>query len=72
MTVNELREKLSKIDEHTRVVVYVEDDRGIDLFEIEDVSTASSIPGRLEDGKARFTFDRNGPAAWLFIRVVPA
>jgi hypothetical protein len=72
MTVKQLLEKLSKIDENTRVVVYTEHASDLDIFEIEDVSVGTGTPGRLEDGKAVFGFDRKGPASWLFIQVVPA
>lgn len=72
MTVKELREKLSPLDDKTRVVVYTENESRLDIFEIEDISIATGTPDRLEDGKAVFAFDGKGPASWLFIQVVPA
>jgi hypothetical protein len=72
MTIKELREKLSKFDDKTQVVVYTEDEVGLHLFEIDDVSMARGTPSRLQDGTAAFTADNTGPASWLLISVSPA
>lgn len=72
MTVKELREKLSELDDKIRVVVYAEDQPGQRLFEIDDVSICTGTPSRLEDGKAAFKFGKDGPASWLFISVSAA
>ena len=72
MTVKELREKLSRLDDKTRVVVLAEDEPGQPLFEIDDVSLHTGTPSRPEDGKAAFTFGKDGPATWLFISVSAA
>jgi len=72
MTVKELREKLSQLDDETRVVVHQEDENGGRLFEIDDVSIHTGTPSRLEDGTAAFSFRKDGTASWLFISVSAA
>lgn len=72
MTVKELREKLSHLDDKTRVVVFAEDEPRQALFEIDDVSICTGTPKRLEDGKAVFSFGKDGPASWLFISISAA
>ncbi len=56
MNVKELREKLSKLDDNTRVVVYWEEGSEQKFFGIDDVSLTRGTPQRLE-GKPGFTFD---------------
>jgi hypothetical protein len=72
MTVKELREKLSQLDDKIRVVVYAEHEPGQPLFEIDDVSIGTGTPTKLWDGKAAFKFGEDGPASWLFITVSAA
>lgn len=70
MKVKELKEKLSKHDDNTKVVVYWEDENSKQhLFEIDDISMAQGNGDRGPDGKARFAFDKDGLAKWLFITV---
>lgn len=72
MTVRELREKLSEVDDKTKVVVYAEDEATNRLFEIDEVSICTGTPGRDQAGKAGFSFGKDGPASWLFIAVTAA
>lgn len=69
MTVRELREKLSQFDGKTPVVVYAEYESEQRLFEIDEVSISTGTPSRLENGKAAFSFGKDGPVSWLFISV---
>lgn len=71
MTCRELRDKLAEFDEKARVVVYAED-KVQHFLEIDDVSTQSGTPRRLENGKAAFQFASDGPECWLFIIVSEA
>jgi len=71
MTVKELREKLAKLDDKTRVVVLWEEGNDQNLFDIDEVSISRGEPKRIE-GKAGFVFDNTGPATWAFINVEPA
>jgi hypothetical protein len=68
MTVKELRDKLSSVDDQTRVIAYREDGAEQQLFEIEEVSLTKGTPKRVE-GKPGFEFDSKGLVAWLFITV---
>jgi len=70
MNVKELRKKLSKLDDNTRVVVYWEEGSEQKFFGIDDVSLTRGTPQRLE-GKPGFTFDSKGPVEWLFVGVSP-
>jgi hypothetical protein len=72
MTVKELRQKLSKIDDKTDVVVYWEEGKEHQYFEIDDVSLHSGTPQRHPSGNVGFRFETKGPATWLFISVSPA
>ncbi|HEV2177073.1 MAG TPA: hypothetical protein VGW33_07700 [Terriglobia bacterium] len=72
MTVQELREKIANLDGSTPAVVCEEDEASLHFFEIDDVAIRRGKPSRLEDGKAAFAFDTDGPASWLFINVTPA
>jgi hypothetical protein len=72
MTVKELQERLSELDEKIPVVVYSEDESGQHLFEIDDVCLTTGTPARLDDGKAAFKFERDGLASWLFVTVSAA
>jgi hypothetical protein len=71
MNVKELKEKLSKLDDNTKVVVYWEEDKESHFFGIDHVSLTRGTPQRHEDGKPGFTFDSKGPAAWAFISISP-
>lgn len=72
MTVKELKQKLSKFDEKTPVVLYREADSDMELFEIADIAVSAGTPRRDDNGKAGFTFENNGPVKWLFISVEAA
>ncbi len=72
MNVKELRDKLSKLDDKTTVVVYWEREADSQYFEIDDVSLAKGTPRRHADGKVGFTFEKEGPATWLFISISSA
>jgi len=67
MTVAELRKKLEGIDPKTEIVIARETDLSLDLFDVGDVSIAVGTPRRDAKGKARFKFEKDGPAHWLFI-----
>jgi ribosomal protein L21E len=69
MNVKGLRNKLSKLDDETRVVVYWEEGKQRQYFEIEDAALAKGTPHRDANGKPGFIFDSKGPATWLFINV---
>ena len=69
MTVRELRDKLSKFDDETRVVVYTEDKASVQWFEIDDVSIHAGTPSRSHEGKVRFAFDSEGETHWVLISV---
>jgi hypothetical protein len=72
MTVKELRDRLSKFDDKTSVVVYAEDETVHQFFEVDDISIATGSPCRLENGRAGFSFTKDGPVSWLFITVTAA
>jgi hypothetical protein len=70
MTVAELQKKLDGLDPKTSIVVNHEVDTEMNLLEITDVALATGHPRRHENTrKAGFTFDKDGPATWLFINV---
>jgi hypothetical protein len=69
MSVRELREKLSRFDEGTQVVVYAEEEPKGQFFEINDISIETGTPMRAEGGNAAFRFEKGGPASWVFISV---
>jgi hypothetical protein len=71
MKVKELRERLSKLDDKTDIVVYWEEGSEHQYFGIDDVSLTRGTPRRHADGKPGFAFDSKGPAARLFITVSP-
>jgi hypothetical protein len=71
MTIKELKEKLSKLDDQTNVVVYWEDGNESNYFGIDDVSLTRGMPQRHQDGKAGFTFDSKGPVEWVLISISP-
>jgi len=71
MKVKELREKLSKLDGNTDIVVHWEEGSKHQYFGIDDVSLTRGTPRRDAEGKPGFTFDSKGPVAWLFISVSP-
>jgi hypothetical protein len=71
MTVYDLRAKLSKLDGQIKIVVYWEGENETQLAEIDDVSVQKGIPKNLSNRKTGFEFDRNGPAEWAFIEVIP-
>ena len=68
MTVKELRDKLSGVDDQTKVVAYREDGPETQFFEIDEVSLTKGTPDRLK-GKPVFKFDSQGLVAWLFISI---
>ena len=69
MTVDELRKRLDGLDPKTHIVVYRENESGMDFFEISDLSLSTGDALRDEyTRKAGFKFDKDGPATWLFIR----
>jgi hypothetical protein len=68
MTVAELQKKLEGLDPKTYIVVNREIDGEMNLLEITDASLATGSPRRHEGTrKAGFTFEKGGPATWLFI-----
>jgi len=67
MTVEELRRKLEGIDPKTQIVLARETYASLDFFEVGDVSIGVGTPSRDAKGKPRFTFEKDGPAHWLFI-----
>jgi hypothetical protein len=69
MTVKELRQKLTGLDEGTNVIVFWERDDGSNFLDIHDAATAKGTLKRDANGKAGFEFDSKGPATWLFINV---
>ena len=71
MNVGELREKLAKIPDDMKVVVYWEEGPEHQLFGIDDVSATTGNPLRRDDGKAGFTFTSKGNATWLFLSIAP-
>jgi hypothetical protein len=72
MTVKQLREALSKLDENTNIVVYCQDGNEHQFFEINTVSLRKGAPKRLAGERAGFEFAHDGPAEWAFISVEPA
>jgi hypothetical protein len=68
MTVKELREKLAKLDDKARVVVRWDNEGGLNLFEIDDVSLSRGTPTRTK-GKAGFKFQSTGIAEWAFVSI---
>lgn len=68
MTVKELRDKLSGVDDQTKVVVYREDGTEQQFFEIDEVSLTRGTPKRV-NGKPGFEFDSKGLVTWLFVNV---
>ena len=71
MTVNDLRAKLANLDGRQKVVVYWEDENETHFWGIDDISVERGTPKRLGNDKPGFTFDRKGPAEWVFIAVSP-
>jgi hypothetical protein len=71
MTVKELRDKLAKIPDDMRVVVYWEDGAEHQFFGIDEVSVTTGNPCRTSGQKAGFAFDSKGVATWLFVCVSP-
>ncbi|MGD0956465.1 MAG: hypothetical protein ABR953_06485 [Candidatus Acidiferrales bacterium] len=69
MTVKELRQKLSGLDQSTKVVVWWERNGDSTLLDIHEVSLARGTPKRDANNKPGFEFDGNGPVVWLFITV---
>jgi hypothetical protein len=68
MTVAELQNKLEGLDPRTYIVVNHEIDGEMYLLERTDASLATNSPRRHEDTrKAGFTFEKVGPATWLFV-----
>ncbi|SIO60672.1 hypothetical protein SAMN05444166_6481 [Singulisphaera sp. GP187] len=72
MTVKELKEKLSKMDETEQVAVDLNDDSGHFLFDIVGVSSHKGTPLRTADGDAGFRAETDGPAKWTFISIEKA
>jgi hypothetical protein len=75
MTVKELKEKLSKLDDKLSVVVCWEDtEHGSEqhLFDIDSVEGITGTPRRRPNGKTGFTFGYEGSVTWAFISVDPA
>ena len=70
MTVKELRDKLTRLNDKSKVVVYWENGKPHQFFEIDDVSLTKGTPIRDDKGRARFKFG-DGPANWLFIGISP-
>jgi hypothetical protein len=70
MTVKELRDKLSKLDDKANVAVYWEDGQPYQCFGIDDVSLNKGTPSR-ESGKAGFKFESSGSVTWAFITIMP-
>jgi hypothetical protein len=72
MTVDELWEKLAKLDGKKRVVVYWEDEKSeTHFFGIDEISLTRGTPKRLAHDKPGFGFAGKGPAEWVFIEVSP-
>jgi hypothetical protein len=71
MTVEKLREKLSKQPADAKVVVYWEDGADHQYFGLDDISMHKGDPSRAENGRVGFTFDSKGDANWMFISVSP-
>ena len=72
MTVDELREKLAKLDGKKQVVVYWKDEKSeTHFFGIDEVSLTRGTPKRLGHDKPEFGFAGKGPAEWVFIEVSP-
>ena len=72
MTVKELREKLSKMNDDTAVVVQWEHGNSLELFEIDDVSKSVGVPKRIK-GKAGFAFGQSeGAVERVFLAIAPA
>jgi hypothetical protein len=68
MTVQELRDKLSKLDAKTDVIVLWEDGDKQHLLDVDEISLQRGVPSR-RDGKKLFAFDAKGPAAYVFLGV---
>jgi len=71
MTVRELRNRISTLDDSTHVAVYWEDENKPQFFGIEGVSLRRGTPSRPEHHNASFAFDKRGPEAWGIISVSP-
>ena len=70
MTVGELQKHLEGIDPQTHVIVNHGKDEGMTLFEIHHVELVIGNSSRDPNTrKAGFTFDRSGPAEWLFVTI---
>jgi hypothetical protein len=68
-TVKALREQLSKLPPDAHIAVYWENGKPDQIFGIEDVSLTEGTPSRDSKHKARFKFERGGPAKWVFISI---
>ncbi len=72
MTVKELKQKLAKMDDKEYVAITLEDDAGLQFFDLIDVSSHRGTPMRTPDGEAGYTFESSGPANWTFIQIEKA
>jgi len=70
-TVKALQEQLSKFPPDAHVAIYLEDGSPDQFFGIDDVSLTEGTPSRDSKHKARFKFERGGPANWVFISISP-
>jgi hypothetical protein len=72
MTVQKLREQLSRFPDDTNVVVLWEDEEMEQhLFGIDHIALQSGTPRRDSEQRAGFTFEKDGPSTWLFISISP-
>jgi hypothetical protein len=71
MNVKELKQKLSNLDDASKIVVYWEEGSRDQYFGIDDVSLTRGTTQSHAVGKPGFTFDPKGPVAWVFISVSP-
>ena len=72
MTVGKLREQLSRFPADTNVVVLWEDEEMEQrLFGVDHIALHKGTPTRDSSNRASFTFEKDGPATWLFISITP-
>ena len=72
MNVKELRDKLAKMNDDNRVIIYWDDGRENQYFEIEEVSVHRGTSDRLPNGKVAFRFnERDGKDTLVFLSIHP-
>jgi hypothetical protein len=69
MTVRELKEKLSKLDDKATIYVYLEEGTDHQFYGIDEVAERTGEPSRRSNGKVGFRFDPKGPVTWPFISI---